>query len=186
MPRLFVALDLPPELKAAARSLQFGLRNARWLDDAGLHLTLAFIGEVDGSAVERVEDGLAEVEADSIRVELHGLGCFPGRGAPRVLWTGAAPKAELAALASTVTRALRRAGVALKRRRFTPHVSLVRFRRPPPRIDLERYLAAHSLFRSPVCEVESFHLYSSILRPSGALYTIEATYPLERNEDGAH
>ena len=186
MPRLFVALDLSPELKAAVRSLQFGLRNARWLDDAGLHLTLAFIGEVDGSAVERVEDALAEVEADPIRMELHGLGCFPGRGDPRVLWTGAAPKAELADLASAVARGLRRAGVTLKRRRFTPHVSLVRFRRPPPRVDLERYLAAHSLFRSPVCEVASFHLYSSILHPSGARHTIEATYPLERNEDGAN
>ncbi|MDE2689687.1 MAG: RNA 2',3'-cyclic phosphodiesterase [Acidobacteriota bacterium] len=181
MPRLFVALDLPPELKAAARSLQSGLRNARWLDDAGLHLTLAFIGEVDGSAVERVEDALAEVEAEPIHVELHGLGCFPGRGAPRVLWTGAAPKAELADLASAVTRGLRRAGVTLKRRRFAPHVSLVRFRWPPPPIDLERYLAAHSLFRSPVCEVASFHLYSSILHPSGARHTIEATFPLERN-----
>lgn len=182
MPRLFVALDLPPELKAAARSLQSGLRNARWLDDAGLHLTLAFIGEVDDSGVERVEDALAEVEADSVRIELHGLGCFPGRGAPRVLWTGAAPKAELAALAAAITRALRRAGVVPKRRRFNPHVSLVRFRRPPPRVDLERYLSVHSLFRSPVCEVGSFHLYSSILRPSGARYTIEATFPLERND----
>ena len=182
MPRLFVALDLPPELKAAARSLQFGLRNARWLDDAGLHLTLAFIGEVDGSAAERVEDALAEVEADPVRMELHGLGCFPGRGDPRVLWAGAAPRAELAALAAAVTRALRRAGVALKRRRFTPHVSLVRFRRPPPRVDLERYLAAHSLFRSPACEVGSFHLYSSILHPSGARHMIEATYPLERDD----
>ncbi len=182
MPRLFVALDLPPELKAAVRSLQFGLRNARWLDDAGLHLTLAFIGEVDGSIVERVEGALAEVEADPIRLELHGLGCFPGRGDPRVLWTGAAPKAEPAALAADVTRALRRAGVAPKRRRFTPHVSLVRFRRPPPRIDLERYLSVHSLFRSPVCEVASFHLYSSILHPSEARYTIEATFPLERND----
>ncbi len=186
MPRLFVALDLPPELKAAARGLQFGLRNARWLDDAGLHLTLAFMGEVDGSVVERVEGALAEVEANSMRIELHGVGCFPGRGAPRVLWTGASPKAELADLASVVTRGLRRAGVALKRRRFTPHVSLVRFRRPPPPVDLERYLAAHSLFRSPVCEVASFHLYSSILHPSGARHTIEATYPLERNEDGAN
>lgn len=182
MPRLFVALDLPPELKAAARSLQSGLRNARWLDDDGLHLTLAFIGEVDGPAVERVEDALAEVEAEPIQVELQGLGCFPGRGAPRVLWTGAAPKAELSALADAMTRALRRAGVVLKRRRFTPHVSLVRFRRPPPRVDLERYLAAHSLFRSPASEVASFHLYSSILHPSGARYTIEASFPLGLNE----
>jgi len=178
LPRLFVALDLPPELKAAARSLQFGLRNARWLDDAGLHLTLVFIGEVDVPVVERIEDALAEVEADPIRLELHGLGCFPGRGDPRVLWTGAAPKAELAALAAAITRVLRPVGVAPKRRRFTPHVSLVRFRRPPPRIDLERYLSVHSLFRSPPCKVASFHLYSSILHPSGARYTIEATYPL--------
>ena len=178
MPRLFVALPLPEPLRTAVEALQSGLRTARWLDEDGLHLTLAFIGEVEGSAQLRIEAALAGVTARAPRMELHGLGCFPPRGAPRVLWTGTSPKAELGSLAQAVRRALGRAGWSPERRRFMPHVSVARFRRPPAAVELERYLAAHSLFRTERAEVASFHLFSSKLRSRGAQYTIEATYPL--------
>ena len=178
MPRLFVALRLPDSLNGAVREMQFGLRNARWLGEDGLHLTLAFIGEVDGSAQRRIEAALAGVTARTLRIALHGLGCFPPRGAPRVLWTGASPKTELVSLAQTVRRALGCTGLGLERRRFMPHVTIARFRRPPPPTELEGYFSAHSLFRTRGADVESFHLFSSALRSSGARYTIEATFPL--------
>ena len=178
MPRLFVALRVPDPLRAEVEELQSGLRTARWLDGDGLHLTLAFIGEVEGSVRHRIEAALAGVTARALRMELHGLGCFPPRGAPRALWTGASPKAELVSLARSVRHALGRAGPAPDRRRFMPHVSIARFRRPPPAAELARYLAAHSLFRTPPADVASFHLFSSALRPSGARYTMEATFPL--------
>ena len=178
MQRIFVALRLPSPLGAAVEELQSGLRTARWLDGDGLHLTLAFVGEVDSSAQRRIEDSLAGVRARALRMELHGLGCFPPRGAPRVLWTGASPKSVLVALARSVRHVLERSGVAPARRRFTPHVSIARFRRPPSAVELQRYLAAHSLFRTQAADVAAFHLFSSKLRSTGAQYTIEATYPL--------
>ena len=155
------------------------MRNARWLGEDGLHLTLAFIGEVDRSAQRRIEAALADVTAPIPGIELHGLGCFPPRGAPRVLWTGASPKEELASLAQAVRRALGRAGDwHPSDRRFTPHVTIARFRRPPSPASLQGFLGAHSLFRTGRAHVESFHLFSSTLRSSGAQYTIEATFPL--------
>ena len=178
MPRLFVALQLPDPLQGDVEALQSGLRNARWLGEDGLHLTLAFIGEVDSATQRRVEDALAGVTARMLRMELHGLGCFPPRGAPRVLWTGASPKDDLASLAGAVRRALGRAGVAPERRRFMPHVTIARFRRPPSPTELQGYLVAHSLFRTSGADVASFHLFSSVLRSSGARYTMEATFPL--------
>ena len=178
MPRLFVALPLPEPLRRAVQELQSGLRNARWLTDDGLHLTLAFIGEVDGSAQRRIETALGEVNAPALALELHGLGCFPLRGAPRVLWSGVSPKAELVSLSRAVRGALRRVGLAPERRKFMPHVTIARFRQPAPSAALERYLGAHSLFRTSRAGVTSFHLFSSVLRPSGARYTIEATFPL--------
>ena len=178
MPRLFVALALPDPLRAAIERLQSGLRTARWLNGDHLHLTLAFIGEVEGSSQLRIEAALAGVTARALRMELHGLGCFPPRGAPRVLWTGASPKAELASLARSVRHVLGRAGMTPERRRFTPHATIARFRRPPSAVELERYLTAHSLFRSEAADIAAFHLLSSKLRSSGAQYTIETTYPL--------
>ena len=178
MPRLFVALELPAVLKRAIGDVQVGLRDARWLDADALHLTLAFIGEVDVSAQVRIEAGLARVEAPALAVELHGLGHFPHRGPPRVLWTGASPAAELGALAASVRRALARAGFPPERRKFAPHVTIARFRRPPPPPALQDYLGAYSLFRTPSAPIASFRLLSSVLRPSGARYAIEADFPL--------
>ena len=178
MPRLFVALQLPDSLRQGVRGLQHGLRNARWLDEDAVHLTLAFVGEVDGSVQRRIEDALGNVTAPALRMELHGLGCFPPRGAPRVLWIGASPKAGLVSLARTVRRAIGHAGPAPERRKFMPHVTIARFRQPPPSADLERYLGAHSLFRTASADIGAFHLFSSMLRSSGARYTIEATFPL--------
>ena len=178
MPRLFVALELPELLKEAIGEIQVGLRDARWLDEEGLHLTLAFIGEVDGAAGRRIEEALSRVEAPSLEVELHGLGHFPLRGSPRVLWTGAFPAAELASLAAAVRRELSRAGYPPERRKFAPHVTIARFRRSPPPPALQDYLGAYALFRTPAAPVASFRLLSSVLRPSGARYAVEADFPL--------
>ena len=178
MPRLFVALALPVRLRQAVRRLQSGLRSARWLKGDALHLTLAFIGEVDESVQRRIETALGGVAAPALRLELRGLGCFPSRGAPRVLWIGASPKADLVSLAQAVRRALGRAGFTPERRKFMPHATIARFRHPPPRAELERYLGANALFQTSKAGVASFHLFSSELRPSGAQYTIEATFSL--------
>ena len=178
MPRLFVGLDLPEVLKWAIGDLQVGLRDARWLDADALHLTLAFVGEVDPSAQGRIEEALARVEAAPLAVELHGIGHFAHRGAPRVLWTGACPAAALGALAASVRRTLARAGFPPERRKFAPHVTIARFRRPPPPPALQDYLVTYSLFRTPPAPIASFRLLSSVLRPSGARYAIEADFPL--------
>lgn len=178
MARLFVALELPDPLKAAVAELQFGFRDARWLDPDGLHLTLAFIGEVERSAQDRIEGALSRVEASALAVELHGVGHFPHRGPPRVLWTGASPAEEIGRLAASVRRVLMRAGYPPERRKFAPHVTIARFRRPPPPHVLAGYQGAYSLFRTPAVPIPSFRLYSSVLRPSGARHCVEAEYPL--------
>ena len=178
MLRLFVGLELPESLKRAVAELQFGFKDVRWLDPDAVHLTLAFIGEVDDSARDRIEGALSRVEAPALAVELHGIGYFPLRGPPRVLWTGASPAEALGRLAASVRRELARAGHPPERRKFAPHVTLARFRRPPPSPALQGYLGTHSLFRSPAVRVESFRLFSSVLRPSGARYTVEAVFPL--------
>ena len=178
MSRLFVALELPEALKRAVGGLQSGLRGARWSDPDGVHLTLAFIGEVDPSAQRRIEEGLARLEAPPLAVALHGIGHFPLRGPPRVLWTGASPARELGRLAASVRRELARAHHPPERRKFAPHVTIARFRRPPPPPAFQAYLGARSLFRTPAVHMASFRLFSSVLRPSGARYTVEAEFPL--------
>ena len=179
MVRLFVGLELPDALKASVAELQLGLPGARWMGAEGLHLTLAFIGEVDGSALRRIVDALAGVQTSPLEVALHGLGHFPPRGPLRVLWIGASPPRPLVSLARGVRRSLADAGFPTERRKFAPHVTIARFRHPPPAPALQAYLESHSLFHTSALPVAAFRLFSSRLNPSGARYTVEAEFPLD-------
>ena len=86
VPRLFVAIRLPDPLKVTVRALQSGLANARWLKADSLHLTLAFIGEVEDATQHRIEAALSTVTAPLLNMETARARALPpARGAPRAL-----------------------------------------------------------------------------------------------------
>lgn len=177
MPRLFVALSPPEEVGAALDRLCEGLPGIRWTDSEQFHLTLRFIGEVDQGTFYEVGEALAGVTHPPFELALKGIGQFPPRGAPHTLWVGVEdPAGALAALRRRVERAVAEAGVPAERRKFAPHVTLGRFRAPPPEERLGSYLFRRNLFRTEPFPVSSFGLYASRLRPEGSLYTLEAEY----------
>jgi RNA 2',3'-cyclic 3'-phosphodiesterase len=178
MHRLFVALDLPRYVKDSLGAMERGLPDARWVDPDMLHLTLAFVGEVDRPTFAEAMHALARVGTRPFDVELQGLGFFPARGAPRQLWVGVRPEPELDALQRRIVRALADEGIQLERRRFVPHVTLARLRQTPPEARLQAFLTRHGLIRLPPFPVSAFHLYSSWLGAGAAHYEIEASYEL--------
>lgn len=176
MPRLFVAVDLPDEVTAQLERLCIGLPAIRWLGPDQLHLTLRFIGEVEHALFYEVGEALASISLRPFELRLKGLGLFPHRGAPHTLWVGVDEAAELGQLKRRVDRVLEEAGVAPERRKFTPHVTIGRFREPPPQPRLASFIEGRALFRSEPFLVTGFALYSSVLRPEGALHIREARY----------
>jgi 2'-5' RNA ligase len=188
MPRLFVALDLPKAVKQSLEPLAKGLGDVRWLAPEQQHLTLRFIGDVDNGALHEIAEALATVPARPLELTLKGLGHFPPRGEPRVLWVGVDKNPELASLKRRIDRALREAGMPPDARKFAPHVTIARLREPLSPTRLGTYLMRHSLYRSAPFPVSSFHLYSSWLRSDGAEHQIEASYELVPgldDDDGA-
>lgn len=92
---------------------------------------------------------------------------------------GVERSAELEHLRDKVESAVVRAGLAPEARKFTPHLTLARFRDPPgPR--LGDFLGRHALFRPLPLEVTHFTLFSSHLGRGGAVYAAEAEYPLDQ------
>ena len=177
MPRLFVAVDLPDEVAFRLERLCIGLPGVRWTPPDQFHLTLRFIGEVDHSTFYDIGEGLGSVSLRPFEIGLKGLGLFPPRGAPHTLWAGVDdPEGGLATLKRRIDRVVDGVGVEPERRKFTAHVTLGRFREPPPVDRLTSYLASRGLFRSEHFPVSGFTLYSSVLRPEGALHTVEAAY----------
>lgn len=177
MPRLFVAVAPPEEAGEALDRLCEGLPGMRWSDPEQFHLTLRFIGEVGQGTFYEVGEALAGVTHPPFELALKGIGQFPPRGIPHTLWAGVEdPSGAVGSLRRRIERALGEAGVPPERRKFAPHVTLGRFRTPPPEERLASYLFRRNLFRTKAFPVSSFGLYSSQLRPEGSLYTLEAEY----------
>ena len=156
MPRLFVALEIPEELRPALSALRRGIPGARWVPDEQFHLTLAFVGEVEGPVATAARDGLNGVRADPFELELSGVGRFPPRGRARVLWAGLRETDEVAALADAVRRCLSRRGVPTESRRFAPHVTLARLNGATDR-DVTAPAEAHPARQKGVCRSQRSH-----------------------------
>ena len=177
MPRLFVAIDLPETAKDALESLQCGLPGARWVPRDQLHLTLAFIGDVDGGMAADARAALRSVDDPGFPISLRGLGHFPPRGEPHVAWAGLRPSEPLARLQRSVERILDRAGCEIERRKFHPHVTLARLKDTPPR-RMAEWLGAHGHFETGALPVIEVVLYSSLLGSTGAVHSVEEVFPL--------
>ncbi len=175
--RLFIAIDLPKKIKDELALISFGLPQARWVKPEQIHLTLRFIGEADGAFSRDIISGLESVTGNSFPLLLQGLGCFPPRHEPQVLWVGIEESVELIGLRKRVDSCLGKLGIAPEHRKFSPHITLARTRKTPL-TRIVHFLNDHALFRLPEFTVPSFHLYSSILTPKGALHRHEAEYLL--------
>ena len=176
--RLFVALSLPETLRSRLCGLCNGLPGARWVAPDNLHLTLRFIGEVDGRDAEDIDAALSGIHFPRFALTLSGVGEFGDGRRLRSVWVGVEANEMLERLQSKVEQALQRAGQPPEKRKFKPHVTLARFKSHPGG-RLESYFAERSLFRCPPFEVTAFTLYSSYLAHEGAIHSPEADYPLE-------
>jgi 2'-5' RNA ligase len=177
MPQLFIGIDLPDAIDEYLELLCTGVDGARWEGADKFHLTLRYIGDVDGGLHRAIIDALTEVRFPAFSMTLKGVGFFPPRGEPRSLWAGLADDADVRELRRRIDRALDPLVLDSDRRKFAPHVTLARLRDPdvPEVVD---YLSAHVLFRSPEFQVERFLLYSSIRSPKGSKYRVEAGFRL--------
>jgi len=176
MIRLFVALSLPDAVADSLVLMQGGVPGARWSTREQLHLTLRFIGEVDGSVAASICDVLALIRAPRFALELKGVGEFGGKR-PRALWTGVREDSAVQHLQRKIESALQRIGLPAEERKFAAHVTLASLR-GAPRGRIITFLAAHALYSSMSFEVNTFILYSSTLTPRGSIYRPEHAFPL--------
>jgi 2'-5' RNA ligase len=142
-----------------------------------MHLTLRFIGEVDGAVADDIHGALSGIKSTPFSLELAGCGTFGPRGREPVLWLGVKRNDALVHLRDRIEAVLVHAGLPPDTRKFHPHVTLARLKNAP-KARLSDFVAANSYFQSVPFGVEAFHLFSSFRAHSGAIYRIEAEHPL--------
>ena len=178
--RAFVALPLPDDLADALERLQGDISVGRVVPRENLHVTLAFLGDLEPGEAEELHGALCEIEAAPVTLDMRGVDVFGGDD-PRMVFAAVEPDAALTALRDKVYSAARGIGLELPRKRFRPHVTLSRFSRRMPQFELDRlgsFLEAHGAFRVAPVEVAQFGLYRSFLSQEGARYEELALYDL--------
>jgi 2'-5' RNA ligase len=177
--RLFVAIDVGPDVVARARSLIPALTararhlapRARitWVAPDRLHLTLHFIGEVDDVRADVIERALVMPFDQSLfTFEIGNLGVFPPKGAPRVIWVGVRHELDaLRALHRQVSERLEAAGVVGDRQPYHPHLTLGRVREPAGLRSAALVDGFDDASVLGLVEVRAITLYASRLLPQG-------------------
>ena len=179
--RLFVALDLPAEVRASLSELTSRLkktcRGPRWVRLEDVHVTLKFIGEVPDEQVERIRSALAEIRGLApVEMRFAGLGFFPNERRPRVFWAGIEAGPPLAALASAIEAKLEPLWIARETREFQPHITLARLNSMEGVSALQTAVKEATATEFGRATATDFYLYRSILKSSGAEYTRLAAY----------
>jgi RNA 2',3'-cyclic 3'-phosphodiesterase len=186
--RLFVALEIPAAVRdnlaaqiKELRDLPAALadQGLRWVRPENLHVTLKFIGEVEAAKLEGIRRTLTGIALDApVDVRFRGLGFFPDKEYPRVLWVGLSASGNLPVLARDIDRALEGQGLARDERAFTPHLTLARFKSRGFDETQRAAIEKNNEREFGAFQAREFHLIESELKPSGAEYTTLASFPL--------
>jgi 2'-5' RNA ligase len=192
--RLFVAIDLDPEIRERVASYVEGLEKlaaaVRWSRPDAWHITLKFIGEVNQEMVARIKEQLGRISAAPARIRLGGTGFFPTPRSARVFWAGVEGNSNLLHLAEAVERTLGAIGIAFEERAFTPHLTLARSGSGSSGgakkgggknkfAELQERLSKMAEPDFGTMTAREFLLYQSKTSPKGAEYTKLARYELK-------
>lgn len=186
--RLFVALQVPEAVKDEIESTQTNLRRQikqgelRWASRTQFHLTLRFLGSVEAARTDALLHALRAACQDLPRLELcaSGLGFFPSKGMPRVVWVGvSAPGQQLVALHHTVEAATAGFTAEPAEKSFTGHITLARVKMIN-RSDSELLIQSASGLNQKIFgewTAREIELVQSRLSPKGATHTPLAAIP---------
>jgi 2'-5' RNA ligase len=180
--RLFVALALPEEIRWQLRLLCGGLPGGngtatRWVPPENFHITLRFLGEVDGRDAHYVDAALAGIRAPRFSLRLKGVDAFTSGQRVKAVYAGVEKQPALQHLHDKIESAVVRAGLPPEGLKYTPHVTLTR-PKDPPIAKLQQYLVEHSLFKTAPFEITHFTLFSSAMGGEHSVYTAQRSYAL--------
>ena len=181
--RSFVAVELSGEIKEKLRSLSSRLQKGAsffpvrpsWVNSDNIHITLKFLGNVDESRIGEIKESMNLIAARAAPFTLSaaGLGVFPNRRQPRILWVGITEgKDILVALQKEIERKFEGLGFEREQRPFHPHLTIARLKYLKGTAALLQVADQHQ----PLSELGEWHvtemvLFKSVLKPDGAVYT---------------
>lgn len=167
--RCFFAVEIPDLVKSEILVLAKKYRMG-FVSPSVMHLTLKFIGEV--SEVEDLISRAKRIKENKFSIELKGVGCFPNKENPRIVWLGVGEGREeltfLAAKIDEVTKDVKEND----RAEFVPHLTISRCR------DECNNKIFYEYFKSSTFEVEEFVLMKTEFTNEGVKHSLVKSFRL--------
>lgn len=190
MTRTFIALELDTNQQLLlANEIRQGkqlLPDLSWVDPAGIHLTMAFLGELNDRQLARaiVATHEACAERSHFTYRLSGLGSFGPVHQPRVLWMGVNEESgALNALHKALSLALAQQGFPSEERPFSPHLTLARVKSSLSAEQLQQFqqLSTRHYPDASAYRVTHLNIMKSELFPTGPIYTSLEVCPFKQS-----
>ncbi len=183
MKRLFIALNLPSEIKEKVSEIKENLeedfgRGVRWVKNDNLHITVSFLGPVKEKKINELIELLSDVDVERINIELNKIRYVPDRRRAKLIWIKGTEKG-LKKLKEDIDNKLVESGILNyepEKRDFILHVTLGRIKSfEYKKIPLEEIplLEDDPYFQF---SVDSFELMESKLGKGGPKYKIIKSY----------
>ena len=177
--RSFLAFEIPTEIRDTVSFIYNGLKNTdlnvRWVKEENIHITLVFMGNVDEKDIDPMGRLLEKAcnKYGPFLIRVKGVGVFSSIRSPRVLWIGMEGDIErMRHFRDRIQKDLKRFGIKEEKRRFSPHLTVGRFKRGFNKTDkLRSLIEEYRDTASPDSMVRELVLFKSELRPEGAVYT---------------
>jgi 2'-5' RNA ligase len=176
--RLFIAIEIPEEIKQKMADVQRRLRDtdvdAGWTRPEGIHLTLKFLGEILESKVPDIMGALTRAVGGTggFRLAVERVGTFPSPKNARVVWVGVSGDVErLMNLQTAVEDAMAELGMERDDRPFTPHLTLGRIKYLRSKEKWLNVLEEIKNIKLAGFDVKAVALMKSELKRTGAEYT---------------
>lgn len=183
--RLFIAVPIPADIdkkleEIIARFKRTGA-DVKWVKPESIHITLKFLGETEEKKISEISSTIENlsIKTTDLTAGVQGIGFFPDQKRPRVIWAGLQEnKPFLSDAALKIDQSLSALGFEREKRRFSPHLTIGRFRSNrslQALISETEKIKVSSFGNFPIT---CFNLYSSTLKPSGAEYKILRSFDL--------
>ncbi|MSR86243.1 RNA 2',3'-cyclic phosphodiesterase [Candidatus Woesearchaeota archaeon] len=166
--RLFLAIDLPKEIKEYLFQLEKKFKEAKitWVSKKNLHLTLKFLGEVEEKDLSKIKSQI-KIEAKTLSLHVAKLGFFPHAESPTVIWISLEPEEQVIELQQKIDGHLLTSFPG--EQKFQAHITLGRIKSIRRKKDF--FNSVESIIIEPRSfKVDSFQLMSSTLTKNGSLY----------------
>ena len=166
--RSFLAIPATPDLVGFCRALQSGFSGGRPVAAENLHVTLVFLGDTPEEQLAVLHVELERVRHPAFCIRFDGLGMFGN-----TIHLAVAKNPSLQDLQTKTLQLARRVGIDVPRRRFRPHITILRGANPTLFKGFSGFLPD-----APDMSVDRFALFSSTLTPQGSRYDRLTDYPL--------